>query len=47
MKRAVSSLCVLAVALIAVLGGMTYASADTVEEECDLVFRQADRKSVV
>ncbi len=41
MKRAVSSLCVLAVALIAVLGGMTYASADTVEEECDLVFRQA------
>lgn len=40
-KRLVSSLCVLAIALIACLGGITTAYAGTFEEECDLVFREA------
>lgn len=41
MKKAISSLCVLAIAIIASLGGMAIAYADTFEEESDLVFRKA------
>lgn len=41
MKKAVSSLFVLVVVLIAALGGVTVAYAGTFEEECDLVFRKA------